>query len=99
MNQREVDKQLKNKKYPDELSFDQFDDIQWKTAKQFGLYDNRHNSKISKSVLKFANKSGGQIYSQVDGETDRLYSKGLRFVNRTGIYEVVTLEGFEVDNS
>jgi hypothetical protein len=32
------------------------------------------------------------LYTQVDGEKDRLYSKGDCFVNRTGVYAVVLVE-------
>jgi len=99
MNQKEVEKQMKNNQFPDELTFDQFDDISWDKSKQFGLYDNRENRLIAKDVLAYAIKHHGQIYTQVDGNTDRIYSKGLRFVNRTGMYEVVFKKGFEVDNS
>lgn len=38
---------------------------------------------------KYAGKIGGQVYTQVDGDRDRIYSKGVRFINRTGIYAVV----------
>ncbi len=84
--------------FPDELTFDQFDDIGWE-SKQFGLDDDRSLTDIVEDVIAYALDNKGQIYTQVDGETDRVYSKGLRWINRTGLYEVVTGEDFEVDNS
>ncbi len=86
------------KPYPDELTLDEFDAMFYTgraKARQFGL---EKEASIAE-VLQYAQKTGGQIYTQVDGEQDRMYSKGLRFVNRTGIYEVVKLDGYEVDNS
>lgn len=47
---------------------------------------------IFKDVKKahvYATRVGGKIYTQVDGETDVVYSKGICYVNRTGIYAVV----------
>ncbi|MDE1813817.1 MAG: hypothetical protein KGH87_01100 [Thaumarchaeota archaeon] len=81
--------------YPDELTLDEFDDMPWIKNKQFGL-DWQANIKEMK---KYAEKIGGQIYTQVDGDNGKMYSKGLRFVNRTGIYEVVKLDGYEACNS
>jgi hypothetical protein len=83
------------KEYPDELTMDEFDDMPWIKTKQFGL-DGQANIE---EIKKYAEKISGQIYTQVDGDQDRIYSKGLRFVNRTGIYEVVKLDGYEADNS
>ena len=83
------------KKYPDELTLDEFDDLPWIESKQFGL-DRQANIE---EIKKYAEKTSGQIYTQVEGDQDRVYSKGLRFVNRTGIYEVVKLDGYEADNS
>lgn len=83
------------KSYPDELTFDEFDDMLWTREKQFGLEEQANIEEIK----KYAEKISGQIYTQVDGDQDRMYSKGLRFVNRTGIYEVVKLDGYEADNS
>lgn len=42
-----------------------------------------------KKARGHAEKIGGQIYTQVDGDTDVVYSKGIRFVNRIGVYAVV----------
>ena len=86
------------KPYPDELSLDEFDGMFYTgkaKAKQFGL----EKEADVQEVVQYAKKIGGQIYTQVDGDEDRMYSKGLRFVNRTGIYEVVKLDGYEADNS
>lgn len=86
------------KPYPDELSLDEFDEMFYTgkaKAKQFGL----EKEADVQEVVQYAKKIGGQIYTQVDGDEDRMYSKGLRFVNRTGIYEVVKLDGYEADNS
>jgi len=97
MKMGDVKMQLKQNEFPDELTFDQFDKMGWK-SKQFGLNDDRHYGEIARDVLAFAKKSGGQIYTQVDGDNDRLYSKGMRFVNRTGLWEVVTGEPYRIDN-
>lgn len=90
---------MTQKEYPEELTFEEFDSIKWEFAKQFGLDDDRPIDQIVQEIKEFAQKTGGQIYTQVDGETDRVYSRGLRFVNGTGLYEVVKLEGHTVDNS
>ena len=69
----------KNKiEYPDELTFDQIEC--YKTLRIF---------EDLKKARRYSEKIKGQIYTQVDGDTDRLYSKGIRFVNRTGIYAVI----------
>lgn len=94
----EIKIQLKQNEFPDTLTFDQFDKMGWE-SKQFGLDDSRHDSKIAKDVFNYAKKTGGQIYTQVDGDRDRVYSKGLRFVNRVGLWEVVTGQPYKVDNS
>lgn len=86
------------RKFPDELTFDQFDDMGWE-SKQFGLDDDRSLTDIVEDVIAYALDNKGQIYTQVDGKTDRVYSKGLRWINRTGLYEVVTGEDFEIDNN
>ena len=87
------------RKYPDELTPSQFDGINWDFTKQFGLYDDRSIDEIAKDVYEFAKKTGYQIYTQVDGDKNIVYSKGLRFVNRIGLYEVVHVRGLKVDNS
>jgi hypothetical protein len=87
-----------SKPYPDELTLDEFDDMFYTgkaKARQFGLEKEAN----VQEVVQYAKEIGGQIYTQVDGDQDRMYSKGLRFVNRTGLYEVVKLDGYEADNS
>ncbi len=86
------------KPYPDELTLDEFDEMFYTgkaKARQFSL----EKEASIEEVVQYAKKTGGQIYTQVDGDQDRMYSKGLHFVNRTGIYEVVKLDGYEADNS
>ncbi len=90
---------MMQKEYPEELTPEEFDSTKWDFAKQFGLDDDRPTNQIVQQVKEFAQKTSGQIYTQVDGDTDRVYSRGLRFVNRTGLYEIVKLEGYTVDNS
>ena len=69
----------KNKiEYPDEL-----------TCEQIECYKTLRIFEDLKKASSHAAKIGGQIYTQVDGDTDILYSKGIRFVNRTGIYAVI----------
>ena len=52
------------KKYPDELTLDEFDDMPWTGEKQFGLEKDANIDEIK----KYAKKIDGQIYTQVDGE-------------------------------
>lgn len=65
-------------KYPDELTCDQIEC--YKTLKMFDDL---------KKAKDYSDKMKGHIYTQVDGDGDILYSKGIRFVNRTGRYAVV----------
>lgn len=64
--------------YPDELTCDQIEC--YKTLKMFDDL---------KKANDYSDKMKGYIYTQVDGDGDILYSKGIRFVNRTGRYAVV----------
>ncbi len=103
MNQKDVEHQIKNGSFPDELSFDQFDDMGWE-SKQFGLGSDEvlTNNQVARKTLNYANKTGGQIYTQVDWDAAPDYcgySKGMRFCNRTGLYEVVTGQSLKVDNT
>ena len=84
--------------YPDELTFDEFDAFGFDFSKQFGLEDDRPNGLIAADVKKYADEHNCQIYTQVDGDKDCVYSRGLRFVNRTGLYEVVRKDGYQIDN-
>jgi len=62
---------------PDALTCDEIDEF---TSFTF--------SKLE-SATDFIEMNSGQLYTQVDAGTDRAYSKGNCFVNRTGIYAVV----------
>lgn len=42
-----------------------------------------------KKALNYTKEAGGQIYTQVDGDNDVVYSRGVHYVNRTGIYAVI----------
>lgn len=64
--------------YPDEMTCDQM--AHYKTFEIFQDVKKAHD---------YAGRINGQIYTQVDGDTDVVYSKGIRYVNRTGIYAVV----------
>ena len=64
--------------YPDEMTCDQM--CQYKT---FEIFDDLIKAK------NYAEKDKGQIYTQVDGDADVVYSKGIHYVNRTGIYAVI----------
>jgi len=91
---------MTQKEYPEGPTPEEFDSIKWDLERQFGLDDDDMTAdQIVGQVKEFAQKNGGQIYTQVDGETQRVYSRGLRFANRTGLYEVVRLEEYAVDNS
>ncbi len=84
-------------KYPEELTFDEFDDIKWDFEKQFGLNDDRNLHEICKDALDLIKRNNGEyvLYTQVDGDDDRVYAKGNHFVNRTGIWWVVKCKEFE----
>lgn len=64
--------------YPDELTFNQIE-----CYKALRIFEDL------KKARDYAEKTGGRIYTQVDGDTDRIYSKGVHYVNRTGIYAVI----------
>lgn len=69
----------KNKiEYPDEMTYD-----------QMGCYKTLRIFQDVKKAMKYSEKVQGQIYTQVDGNTDVVYSKGIYYVNRTGIYAVI----------
>jgi len=85
-------------KYPETLTFDQFDDIGWDYEKQFGLNDPRRNGIILEEAVKIIRKSKHDLvlYTQVDGDSgERLYSRGHHLVNRTGIWWVVRSKSIE----
>jgi hypothetical protein len=64
--------------YPDELTCD-----------QMGCYKTFKIFQDVKKAWSYAKKTHGEIYTQVDGDDDVVYSKGLHYVNRTGIYAVI----------
>jgi len=64
--------------YPDEMNCD-----------QMGHYKIFRIFQDVKKADSYAKKMQGQIYTQVDGDTDVVYSKGIHYVNRTGIYAVI----------
>lgn len=69
------------RKYPDQLTIGQIE--RYKTLE---IFENLDDAK------KHRDKINGIIYTQVDSGSDypdRLYSKGVRVVNATGIYAVV----------
>jgi hypothetical protein len=68
----------KNVIYPDELTCDQMS--LYKTSKIF---------QDVKKAASYAKRTRGQIYTQVDGDEDVVYSRGIHYVNRTGTYAVV----------
>ncbi len=85
-------------KYPETLTFDQFDDIGWDYEQQFGLNDPRRNGIIVDEAVKLIRKSKQDLvlYTQVDGDSgERLYSRGHHLVNRTGIWWVVRSKSIE----
>lgn len=85
-------------KYPEQLTFDQFDDMVWDFEKQFGLNDDRSCRDICLSVFDYMKKRDGTyvLYTQIDGDSgDRVYSKGHHLCNRTGIWWVVKSKEIE----
>jgi len=85
-------------KYPEELTFDEFDSIKWDFEKQFGLNDDRPCGEICESIFDHMKKLDGSyvLYTQVDGDDgDRIYEKGNHLVNRTGIWWVVKSKEIE----
>lgn len=67
--------------YPDQLTIRQAD--RFKDFESFYELE---------EAMAYAAKTGGQVYTQVDSGgdyPDRLYSKGVHLVNRTGVYIVV----------
>lgn len=64
--------------YPDEMTCD-----------QMGHYKTFRIFQDVKKAWSYAEKTCGQIYTQIDGDIDVVYSKGIHYVNRTGIYAVI----------
>jgi len=65
--------------YPEEMTIDESD----------RLFENFESFDDETKAAKFANKTNGQLYTQVDGDKDRVYLRGHHFVNRTGWWIVV----------
>jgi hypothetical protein len=59
------------------------------TCDQMGRYKTFRIFQDVKIAYGYAKKTNGQIYTQVDGDTDVVYSKGIHYVNRTGVYAVI----------
>jgi len=57
------------------------------------------NTKRWQAMKLFAEETNGQIYTEVDLEEEVGYSKGPRIVNSLGLYAVLKIPGFKVDNS
>jgi hypothetical protein len=68
----------KTQKYPKELDCDKLYDYEI-----VEIFENLSDAKECAKIIH------GHIYTQVDGDTDIVYSKGVHFVNRTGVYAVV----------
>lgn len=61
---------------PEELTLEEFDRIF--SSKQVKTIKN--SKFLSKDMV---------IYTQIDGNNDRIYFKGIHYVNRTGIFKVI----------
>lgn len=88
--------------YPQILSFDEFDSIPWDFEEQFGLDDDCPIEEIEKEAIACAEIEGAKLYVQIDDPNgpDRVYHLGIpdRFHNKTGIYEVVKFDYWELPN-
>lgn len=60
----------------DEMTFDEIDELEGE------VFDDMAKAK------EHAGRTGGILYTQVDGDDDRVYVRGNAFVNRTGMYFV-----------
>ncbi len=90
-------------KYPNQLTIDQFDSINWDFQQEFR--DENYDSKNGKSstqnacdsVIKFVIRNNNQyvIYTLIDGENNMIYSKGNHICNRIGVWQVVKNMRFE----
>lgn len=77
-----------NKKLKDEHPTDSFPEPYITSADLVGLDEDD----AAKLLMELATKGAGTIYTQVDASGNGpsvLYSKGVRFVNRTGVYAFV----------
>jgi len=76
--------------FPDEVKIEEMDDV----FDDYEVFDDPDTAKTFKEALEKALDSENrkiEIYTQVDSEIsdDRLYARGIRVINRTGIYAVV----------
>jgi len=76
--------------FPDEVKIEEMDDV----FDDYEIFDDLDTAKTFKEALEKALDSEYrriEIYTQVDSEVsdDRLYVRGIRVINRTGIYAVV----------
>ena len=69
-----------NRNYPEELTLDEFDDHHWDFVKI---------SEGGAKIDRLAKMYLGMRYTQVDGENDRVYLRGVHVVNATGVYAFV----------
>ena len=90
-------------KYPNQLTTDEFDSINWDFEQEFRdeNYDSSNNKSSTENacnaVIKFVIKNNNQyvIYTMIDGDNDMIYSKGNHYSNRIGIWQVVKNMRFE----
>jgi len=99
------------KEYPDELTIDEFESFSAgaKEILYFDEYEDQNlgtgsiviedNTKRWQAMKIYAERINGQIYTEVDLEDEVGYSKGPRIVNSLGLYVVIKIPGFKVDNS
>ncbi len=84
-------------KYPNQLTIDQFDSINWDFQQEFRdeNYDcingKSSTENACNAVIKFVIKNNNQyvIYTLIDGQHNMIYSKGNHFCNRIGTWQVV----------
>lgn len=76
----EIKKIGKEEDYPEELTESQSD---FYNSKNF--CDSNSYEKDYKKAVRYAKRTGGQLYTMVDGEDNHThYLKGLHYVNRFG---------------
>lgn len=89
--------------YPEELTIDEFENIDWnfcKTVKDEN-FDNKNGLSSTQNACKFAmdfiKKHKGRLvlYTLLDGEQDVIYLKGNHLVNRIGVWQITKNKEFE----
>lgn len=72
--------------FPDVLTIDGIEDLARKRRLHLRIFNSQSKAK------KHADENGGVVYTQVDSEVsdERVYSKGLHIVNRTGVWATLT---------